>query len=383
MANISDDLAAALTKILSQAQLDIQNQDKLFNGNGDVTITRADGSTFNAATWAKMMAATTGTLKQNGSLGTLDLDSVNGSQEGFWYQVASANATAARHYPETQYGAGALIVISDRANHANSCSQMYFMYSGNNIYVRNGATASSGTVTWSAWQKLAYTSDPEFTGKVVMPSAMHLKKDKVILKAGDDNTCIFTIGGSTDICLFNGDGIYNNGRNDAVRGYASRRGTGNSSTLTGNLWALGWATQTGMTLYVDGSTIGSIQTASNSDREMKKNIKYLARKEREAALAEVMKWMIATFRYKARGDGLIPESGDKLGWIANDLIEVSPECVEGEGLKEGEELDPLKAYSLDTVAMMAKMTLAMQAQQEIINDLQTTVNQLKEKLISE
>jgi len=52
-------------------------------------------------------------------------------------------------------------------------------------------------------------------------------------------------------------------------------------------------------------------------------------------------------------------------------------------LKEGEELDPLKAYSLDTVAMLAKMTLAMQAQQEMITDLQKTVNDLKAKLVSQ
>ncbi len=381
MATISDDLASGLTKTLQLAQLDLQNQDKVFSPvQTDVTLTRADGTTFNAATWAKMMAATIDNIKKRGGLGVNNLNDINGTLEGFWTQPTTSNAIASRNYPEQI--AGSLVVIGNATNNAAGCTQLYLPHNNNNFYVRTGIANASGIASWTTWQKLVFTNDPELTGKVVMPGAMHLKKDKVILKAGDDNTCIFTIGGTTDVCLFNGDGIYNNGRNDAVRGYASRRGTGNNSTLTGNLWALGWATQTGMTLYVDGSTIGSIQTASNSDREMKNNIKYLARKERDEALAEVMKWMIATFRYKARGDGLIPESGDKLGWIANDLIEVSPECVEGEGLKEGEELDPLKAYTLDTVAMMAKMTLAMQAQQEMITDLQNTVNDLKNQLLS-
>ena len=60
MATISDDLASGLTKALQLAQLDMQNQDKLFNGSGDVTITRPDGSTFTGASWRKMMSATTG-----------------------------------------------------------------------------------------------------------------------------------------------------------------------------------------------------------------------------------------------------------------------------------------------------------------------------------
>lgn len=394
MATISDDLASGLTKTLQLAQLDLQNQDKMFSSaQTDVTLTRADGSTFAAATWAKMMAATVGTIKQNGSLGTQDLDAVNGSLEGFWYQPSSTNATAARHYPVSSYGAGALLVISDHANHVNSATQLYFIYSTNDVYVRNGTATSAGVVTWSAWQKIAYTNDPTFTGKstfaaatftgeVIVPQKITFRAGAVILKSNSNNDFTFQVqalnGSAFDSVLVNWEGLYTNGRIDSTNGYVSRRGVGAAST--GNKYQYGWESSGKMALYVDTSTIGFLQVESVSDRELKKSIKYRSKEDRLMALGEVMGWKTATFKFKARGDGLIPESDTKLGFIANDLKQVSPECVEGEGLAEGDELDPTKAFSLDTVAMMAKMTMAMQAIEDQITDLQNTINDLKTQL---
>ncbi|MDU2941874.1 MAG: pyocin knob domain-containing S74 family peptidase [Enterobacteriaceae bacterium] len=394
MATISDELATGLTKTLQLAQLDIQNQDKIFNGSGDVTLTRADGSTFAAATWAKMMAATVGTLKQNGSLKTQDLDAVNGSMEGFWQQESSANATLARHYPEAI--AGALMVISDKANNINSCTQIYFIYNNNNMYIRNGTATSAGVVTWSGWDKVVYANNPTFTGKstfaaatftgeVIVPQKITFRAGAVILKSNSNNDFTFQVqalnGSAFDSVLVNWEGLYTNGRIDSTNGYVSRRGVGAAST--GNKYQYGWESSGKMALYVDTSTIGFLQVESVSDRELKKSIKYRSKEDRQMALGEVMGWKTATFKFKARGDGLIPESDTKLGFIANDLKEVSPECVEGEGLVEGDELDPTKAFSLDTVAMMAKMTLAMQAMEDQITDLQNTVNELKAQLLSQ
>ncbi len=395
MATISDELAAGLTKILQLAQLDIQNQDKLFNGNGDVTITRADGSTFAAATWAKMMAATVGTLKQNGSLKTQDLDAVNGSMEGFWQQESTTNATAARHYPENI--AGSLIVISDRANHINSCTQIYFSYNSNNMYIRNGAATSAGVVTWSAWDKFVFANNAKFTGnasfagittlqdatfngQVVVPSLLHFRKDIVAIKSLADNSLTITVSKNIDAARIDWEGIFTPGRMDSTRGYVSRKGVGAGST--GNLYQYGWESSGKMGLYVDSSPIGFLLVESMSDRYLKKNIRSKPKSARAETLEEVMQWTIATFKYKARGD-VIPESDQKLGFIANELKEVSPECVNGEGLKEGDELNPMKAFSLDTVAMMAKMTLAMQAMEDQITDLQNTVNDLKAQLVSQ
>ncbi len=382
MATISDELAAGLTKILQLAQLDIQNQDKLFNGNGDVTITRADGSTFAAATWAKMMAATVDNIKNRGSLGVNNLNEINGTLDGAWRQPGSSNATTSRNYPETV--AGSLFVMQNSANSVYGCTQMYFPYNSNIVYVRTGIANASGISSWTTWQKLAFTNDPVFTGKVVMPNQVHIRDGKAIIKSNTDSSMTFAVGSpGFDVCMLDGDGIYNNGRTDSVRGYASRKGVGSNSSATGNLWSMGWESTAKMGLYVDSSTIGFLAMQSSSDRELKKSIKYRSKEDRQMALGEVMGWKTATFKFKARGDGLIPESDTKLGFIANDLKEVSPECVEGEGLAEGDELDPTKGYSLDTVAMMAKMTQAMQAMEDQITDLQNTVNDLKAQLVSQ
>ena len=376
MATISDELASALTKILQISQLDLQNLDKIFNGNGDVNITRADGSVFVAATWAKMMAATIGTFKQNGSLGARLLNEVDGRNEGFWIQSASANATAARNYPETT--AGNLLVMQNGANGLAGCTQMYFPYNSYTIWVRTGLANANGISSWTGWQKLAYTNDPEFTGRVLMPSVMHLRKDKVILKAGDDNTFILTVGGNVDVCSWGGNGLFLPQTLDCVRGFKSHMGIGSASGA--NNYCFGWD-GTRMVLYVDNIAVGSLNTSSTSDRELKKEIGYTLLDDRLVALDEVMRWATATFKMKARGD-VIPESPEMLGFIANDLKDVSPECVSGQGLEEDDEPDPLKAYTLDPIAMIAKMTLAMQAMEDQITELQNTVNDLKAQLVS-
>ncbi|UJD21344.1 tail fiber protein [Salmonella phage vB_STy-RN29] len=129
-------------------------------------------------------------------------------------------------------------------------------------------------------------------------------------------------------------------------------------------------------LWIDSSNFGNIQTAPVSDKLLKKDITY--RTDNEVALKQVMQWKIADFRYKKRG--MLPESEMKTGWIANDLVTISPECVKGVGLTKGfDENNPKGAYELDTVAIMAKMSQAIQAQQKEIEELKELVNQLLTK----
>jgi hypothetical protein len=79
-------------------------------------------------------------------------------------------------------------------------------------------------------------------------------------------------------------------------------------------------------------------------------------------LSEVLLWAPAVFKMKERG--IIPETENMLGFIANDLIAVSPEC--GKGLPEDYDIeeDPNNpdAYYLNQVPMIAKLTQAIQAQ---------------------
>ncbi len=129
-------------------------------------------------------------------------------------------------------------------------------------------------------------------------------------------------------------------------------------------------------LYIDSTRTGSIQLVTTSDKFLKKEIEYLSDKNvmgelsaTATALSEVMEWKPATFKFKKRG--IIPESETKLGFIANDLIIHSPECVKGKGLEEGfDENNTADAYSLDETAMIAKLTLSIQELQKQITELQ-------------
>lgn len=85
---------------------------------------------------------------QRTSLGNSDnLNSFDGSNPGFFYCATNAAATAANNYPVTQ--AGSLMVIRNGANGVVGCTQMYFPYNSNDIYVRTCYAGS--TVSWSGW----------------------------------------------------------------------------------------------------------------------------------------------------------------------------------------------------------------------------------------
>ncbi len=124
------------------------------------------------------------------------------------------------------------------------------------------------------------------------------------------------------------------------------------------------------------ATDGTINT---SDRREKKDIKGL-----NYGLREILDLNPVSFRWKAK-----PEQGEKLGLIAQDLLEIIPEVVKtheyvtlGEGehtTLEKKELDRLGVYYTDLIPVLIK---AIQEQQEIIDTQQgklgTQENLLKE-----
>ncbi|GGG03983.1 hypothetical protein GCM10011344_00410 [Dokdonia pacifica] len=154
--------------------------------------------------------------------------------------------------------------------------------------------------------------------------------------------------------------------------------TDNSFQLGGSAlrWEAVWAT--------DG-------TINTSDRREKKDIQQL-----NYGLREILDLNPVSFRWKAK-----PEQGEKLGLIAQDLLEIIPEVVKtheyvtvGEGeyaTLEKKELDRLGVYYTDLIPVLVK---AIQEQQEIIQsykseqqqnkaaiaDLQSQMNQLSELL---
>lgn len=161
-------------------------------------------------------------------------------------------------------------------------------------------------------------------------------------------------------------------------GIRCRQGVEAIGANPNNAFNINWAT-TAAQLWIDGSNVGNITLASTSDQLLKKEVIYKSSHEGyvESCLDEVMGWEIASFKYKSRG--VIPESEKKLGFIANQLIKKSPECVTGKGLSEGyDELNPDDPYTLDNVAMIAKLTGALQAQQYQIDSLKKQIASLQD-----
>lgn len=143
-----------------------------------------------------------------------------------------------------------------------------------------------------------------------------------------------------------------------------------------NAFNFNWSSST-LIAYIDTSNVGTIQMQSTCDAELKKDKVYVT--DKMAALAEVLQWRPATFKYKARG--ILPESETRLSFIANDLVETSPETVKGQGISPGEDIQDnavfAKSYILDKDAMIAKLTLALQATNQKLDELQSAIQSLK------
>ena len=165
------------------------------------------------------------------------------------------------------------------------------------------------------------------------------------------------------------------GQMDATAGFTSRSGI-NGATDINVPWNFYWnyGGNIGLSGFAGTTNLGRITFTTSSDRELKKNIRYA--NNAAESLAEVMGRMPAYFKMKA--SWVIPESDDMLGFIANDLITVSPECVGGSGLVDGyDEDNPTDAYYLKEVPLIAKLTLAVQAQQKLIDDLTARIAALE------
>lgn len=84
-----------------------------------------------------------------GSLGGTDLDTLKGSDFGYYFQVANSNATYSRGYPVGL--AGSLIVEQNHTDGANGCIQTYISYAvEQRIFQRR---YSAGESKWYAWKE--------------------------------------------------------------------------------------------------------------------------------------------------------------------------------------------------------------------------------------
>lgn len=79
----------------------------------------------------------------------ISLNTLHGGVFGVYEQPVTANATTALGYPVAV--GGTLFVLKSGVTHANSCTQVYYPSSSDDIYNRTGTSNSTGTVSFSAW----------------------------------------------------------------------------------------------------------------------------------------------------------------------------------------------------------------------------------------
>ncbi|HDV8378268.1 tail fiber domain-containing protein [Citrobacter freundii] len=276
-----------------------------------------------------------------------------------WQQFFTADGDVTITLPDTSQATGpsAKKLISSVANKADSTDARLDTINGKSGGVVDGEIALTRSATEDISNRVIFTTIVNAEGLTAWAERHDF--------ADGSNRQILNLGSVSGVrkAVFNAEG-----------GILCKAGINNFSALRTGYFIDYESGPVG--LYIDSTRTGTIQLVTTSDKFLKKEIEYLSDKKvmdgisaTTTALNEVMEWRPATFKFKKRG--IIPESETKLGFIANDLVAVSPECVKGKGLKEGyDENNTAEAYSLDETAMIAKLTLSIQELQKQITELQ-------------
>ena len=276
-----------------------------------------------------------------------------------WQQFFTADGDVTITLPDTSQttGPSAKKLINSVADKADSTDARLDTINGKSGGVVDGEVALTRSATENISNRFVFTTIVNAEGLTAWAERHDF--------ADGSNRQILNLGSVSGVrkAVFNAEG-----------GILCKAGINNFSALRTGYFIDYEAGPVG--LYIDSTRTGTIQLVTTSDKFLKKEIEYLSDKKvmdgisaTTTALNEVMEWRPATFKFKKRG--IIPESETKFGFIANDLVAVSPECVKGKGLKEGyDENNTAEAYSLDETAMIAKLTLSIQELQKQITELQ-------------
>ena len=161
MATIDDNLAKAVTEALRQAQIDISNQDKLLVGPGDVTLTRADGTSVTGASWPKMSGLATSAQQWRGNLpANANLNTYGPAFAGQWGSGTAGMLTTSG-FPED--GAQGIFEVFKGGTYG--CAQRYISNSGNEYYRRLSGSWNGTDGPWGPWLPVGYSPMPNyFTG---------------------------------------------------------------------------------------------------------------------------------------------------------------------------------------------------------------------------
>ncbi|HCM55049.1 TPA: tail fiber domain-containing protein [Citrobacter freundii] len=333
---------------------------KTVNSNTSLTlVSNFTGPTQSGAAWyavprIAMNLVTAAVVTQAAeALRGLNYDKQN------WQQFFTADGDVTITLPDTSQttGPSAKKLISSVANKADSTDARLDTINGKSGGVVDGEIALTRSATENISNRFVFTTIVNAEGLTAWAERHDF--------ADGTNRQILNLGSVSGVrkAVFNAEG-----------GILCKAGINNFSALRTGYFI---DYESGpVALYIDSTRTGSIQLVTTSDKFLKKEIEYLSDKNvmgelsaTATALSEVMEWKPATFKFKKRG--IIPESETKLGFIANDLIIHSPECVKGKGLEEGfDENNAADAYSLDETAMIAKLTLSIQELQKQITELQ-------------
>lgn len=92
---------------------------------------------------------------------TTNLNELDGTKAGFYYQSISSYVTTGMNYPVNNI-AGALLVVKTGANSIYSCKQVYSLYDNPNVTYSRVLNAVAGpTSPWSAWKRHIFTERVE------------------------------------------------------------------------------------------------------------------------------------------------------------------------------------------------------------------------------
>lgn len=336
LVGITAQLAADVAKAIRGLNLDKANWQQVYSGTGNITVTLPDGSTYTGPAWSSITTSLSGKAAKGVNN---DITSLTGLTTAITIAQGGTGATTAA---TARNALGAAPLVSPT-------------FTGNVQVDQNGNNPAGPTgVSWSLYLISATATGIAINTNVDTTDSAQ----RQIMR-------VQSIGGRKVFLEVNG-------------GIRCRQGVDAIGANPNNAFNINWAT-TSAQLWIDGSNVGNISLGSPSDFLLKKEVVYKSEDEgfAESCLDEVMGWKIASFKYKSRG--VVPESDTKLGFIANQLITKSPECVTGKGLSEGyDELNPDNPYMLDNVAMIAKLTGALHAQQHQIDELKKQIASLQD-----
>ncbi|HCD7552968.1 TPA: hypothetical protein ND482_003299 [Citrobacter farmeri] len=116
----------------------------------------------------KPTAKDTGAIPFTATGLSVDLNTLDGTKAGRYFQQASAGATAAYHYPELN--AGTLDVYYNHANGEAGCVQEYRPFNSSSLY-RRWYNLVGGSWVWSAWTAEYNTGNLDLSPYMTVASA--------------------------------------------------------------------------------------------------------------------------------------------------------------------------------------------------------------------